>query len=76
MNAPRSLLAVTVSCLAFAPVGCESLKNLRPTPKPTDEVSRKVTPEDLVKYLNEHADRLQALSAPQVSVTATDRNMA
>ena len=66
--------------LALSPaVGCEWMKNQgigqnRPGPNKTGELPQ-VAPEQLVKYLNESADRLQSITNADVRVTARDHSI-
>ena len=77
MNRLRLILAAAVLCPL---VGCEWMKTHGPWKDgPVDGKDKgklpPVSPEQLVSYLNERADRLQSISNADVRVTATDRSM-
>ena len=81
MNHLRLILAAAVLCPA---VGCEWMKEHGIGKNgPKDKINGedkirelpKVAPDQLVKYLNDRADRLQSISNADVRVTARDRSI-
>ncbi|MBA4065360.1 MAG: hypothetical protein C0501_16940 [Isosphaera sp.] len=71
-----SRLPLTLAACLLAPsAGCESIRDwVRRTPRPPGPTGavQKVSAEQLVGYLNDHAGRLQSLSYGDVTVTVSE----
>jgi hypothetical protein len=62
-------------CVLAAPAGCESFREwMRKTPRPAGPTGtvQKVSAEQLVGYLNDHAGRLQSLQYGEVTATYSE----